>query len=565
MYTDASDSGAGAVLTQVQKGEMRVIAYASLAFSDAEKGYSVLERELAALRWGVKSFRGFLFGVHFIAHVDHMPLLYLHNMKIICSRLERTRRELEEYDMEIKYTPGKLNICADAFSRVFPEGNSMLELTGEDTEGLPEGFEIEGEAVPGGGNSLFISLLRCLHRLEKTAPQDHQELRCKLISDLLNNACTYKLKLNKEKRRQLKSMLYSNRLPCFEVMLAASRLYNISINVFFWNKDPVVYKYQKKDNMVLHDVYLQCLAGIHFNPLRVEKTAGRNSVLLSSVVQVSAPHSKKKWPCGVPKQSEELEEMGIKSLFRGSDSEFCSHKKLKQPCIRFTVNNKRCCALVDSGSEISLVTEDVIDMIASATKVEKYKTELVGLTGRNFIADKRVKLEISLMDHKTMGEFVVVPDRLIPSCFLLGARFLEENDVVVDFAAGVCKMNSHIVAHVLMNNTIGEELMDREKRFDERIKSPKMTELMSENNIRYVQNKVRHLKNLKKHILEEKPKEEMCRTIRFYKRYLKDFLLKDDILMIKNIRDITVPVVTCLLYTSPSPRDKRQSRMPSSA
>ena len=30
-------------------------------------------------------------------------------------------------------------------------------------------------------------------------------------------------------------------------------------------------------------------------------------------------------------------------------------------------------------------------------------------------------------------------------------------------------------------------------------------------------------------------------------------------------RTETRPLVTCLLYTSPSPRDKRQSRMPSSA
>ena len=29
--------------------------------------------------------------------------------------------------------------------------------------------------------------------------------------------------------------------------------------------------------------------------------------------------------------------------------------------------------------------------------------------------------------------------------------------------------------------------------------------------------------------------------------------------------DVRVIVITCLLYTSPSPRDKRQSRMPSSA
>ena len=31
------------------------------------------------------------------------------------------------------------------------------------------------------------------------------------------------------------------------------------------------------------------------------------------------------------------------------------------------------------------------------------------------------------------------------------------------------------------------------------------------------------------------------------------------------IRDAGDPVEICLLYTSPSPRDKRQSRMPSSA
>ena len=34
---------------------------------------------------------------------------------------------------------------------------------------------------------------------------------------------------------------------------------------------------------------------------------------------------------------------------------------------------------------------------------------------------------------------------------------------------------------------------------------------------------------------------------------------------IRNLGVIEITVSTCLLYTSPSPRDKRQSRMPSSA
>ena len=35
--------------------------------------------------------------------------------------------------------------------------------------------------------------------------------------------------------------------------------------------------------------------------------------------------------------------------------------------------------------------------------------------------------------------------------------------------------------------------------------------------------------------------------------------------VLKKIRNGSLQVVICLLYTSPSPRDKRQSRMPSSA
>ena len=38
-----------------------------------------------------------------------------------------------------------------------------------------------------------------------------------------------------------------------------------------------------------------------------------------------------------------------------------------------------------------------------------------------------------------------------------------------------------------------------------------------------------------------------------------------DVLAASEDDSVKVLVITCLLYTSPSPRDKRQSRMPSSA
>ena len=42
-------------------------------------------------------------------------------------------------------------------------------------------------------------------------------------------------------------------------------------------------------------------------------------------------------------------------------------------------------------------------------------------------------------------------------------------------------------------------------------------------------------------------------------------LLKGEMLIIQLLEGDVYRVRTCLLYTSPSPRDKRQSRMPSSA
>ena len=117
VFTDASATGIGACLTQVQGGEQRVIAYASVAFNSAEVRYSTLERELAAIRWALRTFRPFIFGVEFVVYTDHRPLLHLYNLQIVNMRLARTFRELGEYNFTVKYTPGRDNVVADALSR----------------------------------------------------------------------------------------------------------------------------------------------------------------------------------------------------------------------------------------------------------------------------------------------------------------------------------------------------------------------------------------------------------------------------------------------------------------
>src|SRR5678816_4117115 len=117
LHVDASEIGAGACLSQVQNDERRPIAFISMTFNGAQRNYGVIDKELTALRWAVKSLRPFLRGVKFIIFTDHMPLNYLQNMSLVDGRLARTMEELNEFDFEIRYIAGKSNVVADALSR----------------------------------------------------------------------------------------------------------------------------------------------------------------------------------------------------------------------------------------------------------------------------------------------------------------------------------------------------------------------------------------------------------------------------------------------------------------
>ena len=74
--TDASDYGLGAVRSQRQDGVERVISYASRALSTSERWYETTRKELLAVVVGLKHFRQYLFGRHFVIRTD--PVSYTH-------------------------------------------------------------------------------------------------------------------------------------------------------------------------------------------------------------------------------------------------------------------------------------------------------------------------------------------------------------------------------------------------------------------------------------------------------------------------------------------------------
>ena len=79
--TAASDSGIGAVLSQVQLGEERVIGYHSLRLDKTQRRYCVTRHELLAVVKGITHFRPYLYGRRFTLRTDHASLRWLLNFR----------------------------------------------------------------------------------------------------------------------------------------------------------------------------------------------------------------------------------------------------------------------------------------------------------------------------------------------------------------------------------------------------------------------------------------------------------------------------------------------------
>ncbi|MBJ5464075.1 hypothetical protein JGG37_23375, partial [Salmonella enterica subsp. enterica serovar Derby] len=71
LNTDASNAGIGAVLSQVQDGQEKVIAYFSKSLSKPERNYCVTRKELLAVVKSVEHFRHYLYVQRFLVRTDH--------------------------------------------------------------------------------------------------------------------------------------------------------------------------------------------------------------------------------------------------------------------------------------------------------------------------------------------------------------------------------------------------------------------------------------------------------------------------------------------------------------
>ena len=108
----------GAVLSQVQDGKERVIAYGAKKLPASAKRYAPHKGELCAIIYFIRYWKYFLQHRPFVLRTDHHSLTSLKHMCAPSGQTLRWFDILANYDFEVLHRPGKLHSNADALSRV---------------------------------------------------------------------------------------------------------------------------------------------------------------------------------------------------------------------------------------------------------------------------------------------------------------------------------------------------------------------------------------------------------------------------------------------------------------
>ena len=176
---DASNVGQGAVLSQIQNGEEKVICYFSRCFSRAERNYCVTRRELLAVVNAIKHFHHYIYGNRFTIRTDHGSLRWLLNFKILDGQLARMLTFLSAYDFSIQHRAGRLHSNCDALSR-----RPCVEADCKYCEKVENRYESENEE---GTSSETVSV----HRIRQIYSSISSHSRTRLVQLMQMLLCLF--------------------------------------------------------------------------------------------------------------------------------------------------------------------------------------------------------------------------------------------------------------------------------------------------------------------------------------------------------------------------------------
>ena len=134
METNASDYALAAILSITTKdNEIYPIAFHSRTFSTPELNYNVHDKELLAIFEAFKIWRHYLEGSASPIDIvmDHKNLEYFSTTKVLTRRQARWSEYLSQFNLVIRFRPGRLGTKPDALTRrwdVYPKGRLMVML-----------------------------------------------------------------------------------------------------------------------------------------------------------------------------------------------------------------------------------------------------------------------------------------------------------------------------------------------------------------------------------------------------------------------------------------------------
>ena len=557
LYVDASGEGAGACLCQEQNGECSIIAFDSMTFLDSETRYSTIERELAALRWGVKTFRSFLYGQYFIIHTDHRPLMYLQDMKMIDSRLSRTLEELSEFDFLVKYCPGDQNVAADWLSRI-PNPESRPQVFDDSFQRLPAGLRVHTE-VKGGPSSLVEALATDLELLYEEqgvfveAIPTGNTLRKMMVQQFLKDSTRLGFTLDRAAKNRIKSMMYPGNAPALELLLAFSKCFNVEVWVHFGPTCPVVYC----DPTVLNAlrVHLQCLGGVHFNPVIELKSfevptdvvSGSKITTKKSLEEIDPP--------------EELDEPVTTEVLYSQVSEVtcpvppnCQHATGHSAQCVVLCNSVPYCSLIDIGAQVCLVNETVLanlgDDMSATSNVEEEALEGLGRANSKVLGNVSLSLEFPGGCHLPEFPFAVISSEDIDFCFVLGRNILREAGLSLDYSCGMLMNNGQHVTPFCgpSSNACDTSCLNSPRLMTivGTMTCPELVDhtLITLDQLREIQRNHRQLQTIVKLVLNDIPVSELPRSLKKFKRVWSHFVVDHGLLFKKDKEGRLVMVLT---------------------
>ncbi|XP_063903271.1 uncharacterized protein K02A2.6-like [Zophobas morio] len=129
---DSSKNGLGAVILQ----NSLPCAYASKTMTETQQRYAQIEKELLAICFGLTKFHDYVYGKKVTVETDHQPLISIFKKPLnkCPARLQRMLLQLQKYEINLVYKPGKYLLLADALSRATYTDNTQKDEIEEEID-----------------------------------------------------------------------------------------------------------------------------------------------------------------------------------------------------------------------------------------------------------------------------------------------------------------------------------------------------------------------------------------------------------------------------------------------